>query len=61
MVVFKKEGLSKSKIVISEIYSDIFAIYLEITKHTFSIWSLYLHICRIINLYYELGMPDYVM
>ena len=33
MVMFKKEGLSKSKIVISEIYSDVYTIYLKITKH----------------------------
>ena len=30
MVMFKKEGISKSKIVISEIYSDV---YLKIIKH----------------------------
>ena len=30
MVVFKNEGLLKSKIVISEIYSDV---YTKITKH----------------------------
>ena len=33
MVVFKKEGLSKSEIVTLEIYSDIYTIYLNITKH----------------------------
>ena len=33
MVVFKKEILSKSKIVISEIYSDVYAIYLKVTQH----------------------------
>ena len=33
MAVFKNEGLSKSKIVISEVYLDVYAIYSKITKY----------------------------
>ena len=33
MVVFKKEDLSKSKLVVLEIYSNVYAIYLETTKY----------------------------
>ena len=33
MVLFKRKALSKSKIVLSEIYSHVYAIYLKISKH----------------------------
>ena len=57
MVLFKKEGLSKSKIVISEIYLHVYAIYLKITKHK----TLPLALDLFTYLIRTIAMLDYVM